>query len=66
MCKSWCELIVAIVVIVFALWETMYSKWILVIAGIVLLIHSFTCRVCFARHPMMDAAVKAGRRRKRR
>ena len=49
MCKSWCELIVAIVVIVFALWDTMaYSKWIVVIAGVVLLIHSFTCKKCFA------------------
>ncbi len=49
MCKSWCELLVALVVIVFALWDTMvYSKWIVVIAGVVLLIHSFTCKKCFA------------------
>jgi len=65
MCKSWCELIVAIVVIVFALWETMYSKWILVIAGIVLLIHSFTCRKCFAGHAMMDGEMKPKRRKRR-
>ncbi len=48
MCKSWCELIIAIVVIVFALWQTTYSQWIVVIAGIVLAIHSFTCKKCFA------------------
>lgn len=54
MCKSWCEAIIAIVVIVFALWDTwMYSKWVLVIAGIVLLIHSFTCKKCFGRGGMM-------------
>lgn len=47
MCKSWCELIVALVVIVFSLWQTVASKWIILIAGIVLLIHSFTCKVCF-------------------
>jgi len=48
MCKSWCELIIAIVIIVFALWDAMaYSKWIVVIAGIVLAIHSFTCKKCF-------------------
>lgn len=47
MCKSWCELIIALVVIVFSLWQTMYSKWILVIAGIVLLVHSFSCKTCF-------------------
>jgi len=48
MCKSWCELIIAMVVIVFALWNTLaWSKWIVVIAGIVLIIHSFTCKKCF-------------------
>ncbi len=51
MCKSWCELIIAVVVIVFAVWESVYSfvgKWILLIAGIVLLIHSFMCKKCFS------------------
>ena len=47
MCRSWCELLVALVVIVFALWQTAYSQWILVIAGVVLAIHSFTCKQCF-------------------
>ncbi|MEK6854757.1 MAG: hypothetical protein AABX73_00885 [Nanoarchaeota archaeon] len=49
MCKSWCELIIAIVVIIFALWQTDYSQWILVIAGIALAIHSFTCKKCFTK-----------------
>ena len=60
MCKSWCELIIAIVVIVFALWQTPISQWILVIAGIVLLIHSFTCKVCFSGNHM---PAKSSRRR---
>jgi hypothetical protein len=47
MCKSWCELVVAILVIVFALWETQYSQWILVALGVILAIHSFACKKCF-------------------
>ena len=58
MCKSWCELIVAIVIIVFALWETTWSKWIILIAGIVLAIHSFTCKKCFAGMKMEMTAKK--------
>ncbi len=64
MCKSWCELIIAIVVIVFALWENVYAsfgKWILIIAGIVLIIHSFTCKKCFphmGQHMAMTPAKK--------
>lgn len=55
MCKSWCELIIAIVVIVFALWQTTYSMWIVVIAGIILAIHSFTCKKCFVGGSMKQA-----------
>ncbi len=50
MCKSWCELVIAAIIIVFALWETTYSKWIIIIAAIVLAIHSFTCKSCFMKH----------------
>ena len=55
MCKSWCELIIAIVIIVFALWETTWSKWIILIAGIVLAIHSFTCKKCFVGMDMKES-----------
>ena len=58
MCKSWCEAIIAVVVIVFALWQTAYSQWIVVIAGVVLLIHSFTCKKCFSGHSMAMSAKK--------
>jgi len=50
MCKSWCEAILAIVILVFAFWQTAYSQWIVVIAAVVLLIHSFTCKKCFVGH----------------
>ena len=62
MCKSWCEAILAVVIIVFALWPNwigpMASQWIVVIAGIVLLIHSFTCKKCFG-----GMSASPGRRR---
>ncbi len=44
------ESILAILIIVFALWMTPWSQWIVVIAGVVLLIHSFACKNCM----MMD------------
>ncbi len=48
MCKSWCEFTLGIVIAVFALlpnWAG--SKWILFIAGLLLIYHSFTCKRCF-------------------
>ena len=63
MCKSWCEFIIALIVIIFGLWDTwMYSKWIVVIAGIALLIHSFTCKKCFAGKHMMGEKMSKKRR----
>ncbi len=58
MCKSICEAVLAIIIIVFAIWETNYSMWIVLIAGIILLIHSFTCKKCFAKHEMMPSKGK--------
>ncbi len=65
MCKSWCEFLVALVVIVFALWQTAWSQWVLVIAGVVLLIHSLACKTCFAGKgmSMKETARKKGRRK---
>ncbi len=70
MCKSWCELIVAIVVIVFG-WPGLidfYNGWILVAAGVVLAIHSFTCKKCFPHSSMMAMKEMKSmpKRRKRR
>jgi hypothetical protein len=38
--------ILAILVIVFAFWETTYSKWVIVIAAALLLIHAMKCGKC--------------------
>ena len=62
MCKSWCEAILGLIILVFALVETTYSKWIIVIAAVLLLIHSFTCKKCFS---MMHSEVATGKKRRK-
>jgi hypothetical protein len=51
MCKSWCELIIALVILVVAMWPALLgasiSNWVIIVAAIVLAIHSFTCKSCF-------------------
>jgi len=48
MCKSWCEIILGIAVIVFALWTIPdVSNWVLVLIGAAIIIHSLTCKSCF-------------------
>ncbi len=62
MCKSWCEFILAVIILVFALFNWAYSKWVIVIAAIIMIIHSFTCNKCFGGH-MMPAKSSGKRRR---
>lgn len=52
MCKSWCEAILGLIILIFALWQTAYSQWIIVIAAIIMIIHSFMCKKCFGHHEM--------------
>ena len=41
------EAIIAIVIIIFALWSSLsWAKWIVVIAAALLLIHSLGCKSC--------------------
>ena len=60
MCKSWCEAILGVIILIFALWITAYSKWIVAIAAIVLILHSFMCKGCFGSHEM---AMKMGKKK---
>ena len=52
MCKSWCELILGVIILVVAAWPNLLgaqiSMWVTIIAAAVLIIHSFTCKKCFA------------------
>ena len=52
------EIIIALVVIVFALWETTYSQWIVVIAALALIVHALKCKNCGVceSHAGMSAA----------
>ncbi len=70
---KWCELIVAIVILVFSLWPTqifspMISMWIVVIAAVLLLIHSFVhCKACCGHCYVDDKMpVSSSSRRKKR
>ena len=47
MCKSWCEAILGLIILVFALMQQEWAKWVVVVAAVVLIIHSFTCKTCF-------------------
>ena len=47
MCKSWCETILGIIIIVFALMPQEWAKWVVVIVAAMLIIHSFACKACF-------------------
>jgi len=69
MCKSWCEAILAIIILVFTFWKGLgdqVSMWIVVIAAVVLLIHSFTCKKCYGWHGKMNdgRAMKSSRKRR--
>jgi hypothetical protein len=46
MCKSWCEAILGLIIILFAVWPNSFSKWVFIIAGLVLIWHSFMCNKC--------------------
>ena len=51
MCKSICEAILALVIVIVALIQIQtpqpWGLWVIVIAGLVSLVHSFTCKSCF-------------------
>lgn len=48
-CK-WIESVLALVVLVFAVWPDMLglvvSKWIVIVAAVLLFIHAWTCKSC--------------------
>ncbi len=66
MCKSWCELILGAIILIFSFWKTTYSMWVVVAAAVILIIHSFTCTRCFPKHDMNMAKSSRSSRRSRR
>jgi len=56
MCKSWCEFIIGVVILVVAAWPTILganaSMWVTIIAAAALIIHSFGWDKCFSGEMM--------------
>lgn len=44
-CK-WTESVLALLILVFAFWQVAWSQWIIVIAAVILLLHSWMCKTC--------------------
>lgn len=62
-CKA-TETVLALVILVFALWQTTFSKWVIVVAAILLLLHAFSCKNCGVS--VQGEIPKARSRRRRR
>lgn len=61
MCKSWCEVVLGAIILVFAFLNSSYSNWVIIVAAIILILHSFTCDKCFMKSEMPKKVAK-GRR----
>ena len=63
-CKcNWVEAILAIVIILFAYSAGDSSKWVIIIAALLLLLHALLCKRCQMCEPMMEAHSMKKRRR---
>jgi|GEM_PF-3154600 len=60
---KWCEVVIGALVILFALWQLAFSKWVLVLLGIIVLVHSITCKMC-CWHCQIPAEKKVAGRKK--
>jgi hypothetical protein len=60
------ESIIAVVIIVLAIWPTMlgakWSMWLIVIAAVLLLLHSFKCKACAM--PANSSMAKSSKKKK--
>lgn len=44
MCNKWINVVLAAIILIFAFWETTYSKWVIAVAAIVLIIYALVCK----------------------
>ena len=43
----WTEVVIGLVVVIFTLWpQGTWSKWLVVVAGALLVLHAFSCKNC--------------------
>lgn len=52
-CK-WTEIVIGLLVILFAWWTPIYTNWILTILGLLMIWHAFRCTNCYVPHGNMD------------
>lgn len=64
-CKT-TEIILAAVILVFALWKTAFSNVMIIIAAVILLIHAFTCAGSEVCAPKAKAVSKARKKTRKR
>ena len=57
---QWVVSIFAVVILVFAFWTTAWSKWVILIAAILILLHAWTCKNC--KMPKMEMSTKKKRK----
>lgn len=65
MCKSICEIVLAVVMVVLGLLPLAASvhKWALVVVGLVLLLHAILCKKCCCNSCEVEKPAKPKRRR---
>ncbi|PIN93335.1 hypothetical protein COU54_03480 [Candidatus Pacearchaeota archaeon CG10_big_fil_rev_8_21_14_0_10_31_24] len=56
-CKVF-EVIAAIVLLIFAFWETSASNWVIAVVAVLLLIHALSCKGICAVEPAKSAVAK--------
>jgi hypothetical protein len=45
---QWTEIVIAIVILLFAFWDTSVSQWVIAIGAVLLLVHALSCKNCKA------------------
>lgn len=64
-CKcNWVESILALIIIIFAYMGSPSSRWVIIVAAVILLLHALMCKKCkMCEEPMMmEKSHKKGRR----
>ena len=62
-CKT-CQLILGIVILVFAFWWRDWSQWIIAIAAVILILHALLCKRCDMCTPIGKAFVGKAAKKK--
>lgn len=62
----WCETILALIILVFALFvNASWGEWVVIIAAVLLLIHAWSCKNCGTCMPEKSASKPASSRKRR-